>query len=59
MSTAAQATQQPEVCQFCPHAAHGLEKCSQCKCKGKQGFWKGLLSGLGNAIGESLFGGNR
>ena len=54
------------ICSFCNHAIHPVgQKCGvlndkgkPCKCKGKQGFWSGLVSGLGNAIGESLFGGS-
>ena len=56
----------PTTCAYCPHPYHAVgTKCGvpnpvkPCKCKGKQGFWKGLGDGLGNAIGESLFGGNR
>lgn len=51
-----------QQCEFCPHPSHpsGI-KCGvpnpvkPCKCKAKPGFW----SNLGNAIGESFFGGNR
>jgi hypothetical protein len=47
-------------CLYCPHPVHPKgEKCSQCKCKGKPGWFKSMLGGLGNAVGESLFGGNR
>jgi hypothetical protein len=54
-------------CDFCGHASHAKgQKCGvvqdngkPCKCKATAGFWSGFLSGLGNAIGESLFGGNR
>jgi len=50
-----------QFCSFCPHAAHGTEKCTveKCHCKGKAKWWQKALSGLGNAIGESLFGGDR
>jgi hypothetical protein len=50
-----------EYCQFCPHAFHGTEKCpaEKCRCQGKQKWWQKALGSLGNAIGESLFGGNR
>lgn len=50
------------LCAFCQHPDHPVgTKCGApnpvkpCKCKGKPGFW----SNLGNAIGESLFGGDR
>jgi hypothetical protein len=53
----------PQLCAHCPHAAHAQGvKCGvikpngkACKCKAQPGFFEGL----GNAIGESLFGGNR
>lgn len=45
-------------CAFCPHPAHGTERCSECKCKGKRGFWGAIADGLGNAIGNAWFGGN-
>lgn len=48
-----------ESCDFCPHPIHTNTKCTQCKCKGKQKVWKSILSGLGNAIGEAMFGGSR
>jgi len=48
---------QPTLCQFCPHRFHGTARCPDCKCKGKAPWWKQMLNGLGNAIGESLFGG--
>ena len=51
------------LCSYCPHPAHPGEKCPNgipkaCKCKGKPGFWRSVGDGLGNAIGESFFGGN-
>jgi hypothetical protein len=48
-----------EICLWCPHPEHGTTKCAKCRCKGKQRWWKSALSRLGNAIGESLFGGSR
>jgi hypothetical protein len=55
---------QPTQCPYCPHPAHGQQKCGVvvgpkniCRCKGKPGFWRGFLDGLGNAIGEAKFGG--
>jgi hypothetical protein len=50
--------QTPEICQYCPHPFH-IGRCLQCKCKGKPGWFSRMLGGLGNAIGESLFGGSR
>jgi len=46
---------QPTFCQFCPHAAHGTERCSRCHCKGKARWWQKLFGGLGEAIGEAKF----
>ena len=58
-------------CEFCPHPLHTGQRCPNwhfadggmtkvyCKCKGKAPWWKKLAGGLGNAIGESLFGGDR
>lgn len=45
------------ICQFCEHPPHPGHKCTQCKCKGKPGFWKKLAASIGNAIGEAKFGG--
>lgn len=57
-------TQIQPRCAFCPHAVHppgvrcnAPDPVKPCKCKGKPGFWSQLGSGLGNAIGEALFGG--
>ncbi len=48
------------VCEFgCGHPQHTGHPCPLCKCKGKKGFWRSMLDGLGDAIGESLFGGDR
>lgn len=51
-----------QICMYCPHPVHPRgQKCGApnpkkpCKCKAGAGFW----DSLGNAIGESLFGGNR
>jgi hypothetical protein len=49
----------PPVCDFCPHAFHGGAKCPLCRCKDKPRWWQKVFGGLGNAIGESLFGGDR
>ncbi len=46
-------------CEYCDHPAHPGAKCAHCKCKGKPGFWQRMFDGLGNAIGETLYGGNR
>jgi hypothetical protein len=44
-------------CQFCPHLAHPPgQKCYQCDCKGRKGFWARLVENLGNAIGQAKFG---
>jgi hypothetical protein len=50
------------VCAYCGHDFHAEGvRCGHpnpkkpCKCKAKPGFW----AALGNALGESLFGGNR
>lgn len=50
------------ACLYCGHALHSRgEKCGvpnpvrPCKCKAGAHWW----DALGNAIGESLFGGNR
>jgi len=50
-----------QMCLFCPHVAHGTVKCSvlTCGCKGKPKWWQKTLAGLGDVIGEALFGGNR
>jgi hypothetical protein len=48
-----------QFCNFCPHPAHPKHRCEICGCKNKLSWWKSALSGLGNAIGESLFGGSR
>lgn len=49
-------------CAYCNHEAHPAgQKCGvpnpvkPCKCKARPGFW----SGVGNAIGEAIFGGSR
>jgi hypothetical protein len=54
------------LCSFCGHSAHAVgTRCGflsgkkKCKCKGKQGFWSSVFGGLGNAIGEAMFGGER
>jgi hypothetical protein len=49
------------MCSYCPHVFHGTAKCGvlTCRCKGKKKWWQTALASLGNAIGESLFGGNR
>jgi len=44
-------------CQFCIHPRHEGFRCTQCKCKGKKGFWRGLFDAIGNAIGQAKFGG--
>ena len=45
------------LCKFCPHLAHPAgQKCCQCKCKGKKGFWAKVAENLGNAIGQAKFG---
>ena len=51
---------QPQLtqCLYCAHSLH-VGKCPACKCKGKAGWFKQMLNSLGNAIGESLFGGGR
>lgn len=50
----------PVICLYCPHPVHPVgEKCPLCKCKGKPGWLKSMLGGLGNAIGEYFFGGDR
>jgi hypothetical protein len=41
-------------CEYCPHPLHEGKKCSQCKCKGKPGFWRKLANDLGNALGEAF-----
>lgn len=57
---------QPTLCAYCNHATHPRgqkcgapitkgDKTKACKCKAGA-HW---FDGLGNAIGESLFGGNR
>lgn len=46
------------MCSFCPHDAHGTEKCEQCRCKGKRSWFKSFIDSIGNAIGEAKFGGN-
>lgn len=48
-----------QVCSFCPHEFHGVANCPNCRCKGKAKWWQKAFDSLGNAIGESLFGGNR
>ena len=60
---------QPILCTFCAHPLHTGQRCCSwhfadggmtkvyCKCKGKPGFWRSLLGGLGDAIGEAKFGG--
>lgn len=45
------------LCEFCPHEAHGTNRCGECRCKGKARWWQRMLGGLGNAIGEAKFGG--
>jgi hypothetical protein len=49
----------PPFCPFCPHELHSGKKCLFCKCKGKakQGFWKAVISSIGNAVGNAKFGG--
>lgn len=42
-----------KFCAFCGHAAHGLTKCTLCKCKGKASWWRKILSGLGEGLGEA------
>jgi hypothetical protein len=59
MGSGSIAEQAQKFCNFCPHPEHGTTKCAKCRCKGKQRWWQSALSGLGNAIGESLFGGSR
>lgn len=54
----------PPLCNFCEHAFH-VGRCEsfydgkQCKCKGKKKWWQSLGDGIGEAIGEALFGGQQ
>jgi hypothetical protein len=49
-----------QLCPYCFHPRHDGVRCkdTDCKCKGKAGFWRGLFEKLGNALGEAKFGGD-
>jgi hypothetical protein len=40
------------LCPFCPHPQHFGEKCTACGCKGKRGFFKGIVQVISQVLGD-------